>query len=1472
MASPQLSLLENSLKQQLMPIFANLSEDILDICVRDPSNLSNLQLCIDDLLELRTYTRHLAVSTADSSDSWRRDPVVVDSDDDGDLVSALLSAESQEVQITQQFPPTRRLDTDCLLTDVDSSKKKRGSSMKIREATFICPSPGNNVDTSVSLLDEVEFDNDLPRLSTPSKTKTNSPADHKVSANNATPSSRANTSTSILDAGHTAVVQQWRQNQIQSLFTSPTKARTNEAGPKSQISDITCDSQTVFQTKSKSADVCVAKIDQKPKSAVSGILSPAKLKLPGSPLKEKLPISNSHKYRFNPDSFHSSPAQVIRPSVFNPGKNATEPLTAGTSNVPHDTLTTNSVVPLTSGTSQDTTPKQIKFKKSLILPGDRLPATTATSKTPLTSTSDKQQSSVSNRLPALDTLTRASQNNGLSAETSNLNVLKSLNGKEVLHSTTNGSQKADYSNRPWLHDQSQRSSNANQVLIPSKSPQKTSSKCPWIPEPVATSNSPHPLTSNKLQGSSGPQSEISNKWPWLQTTSSTNSTQSSNSSKHQTVSQVSQNSTINSKYQTVSQVPKTSTINSKHQTVSQVPHNSTINSKYQTVSQLPKTSTINSKHQTVSQVPHNSTISSKYQTVSQVPKTSTINSKHQTVSQVPQTSTISSKHQTVSQVPQNSTINSKYQTVSQVPQSSTINSKYQAVSQVPQTSTINSKYQAVSQVPQSSTISKSLESITSLIQSTDCKKTHVTSNAPNHLLVSRPLASKSTVAQFTNCNRLLVTSKTPQNPTINKSLVPTPTVTQHNSSSVQRVSEGPHDSSLSRPPSMLRRQQSAYSTSKAEVPTTAKLSVTANIPLTSNIPSTAKIPSAAKIPSTGNTSSNTLPGSSNDNIVASASGDWRATPNIKPPSSMSKDGIQVLTDQSRITNSNTILPAASLGKAQDSKAVSASQTALSNRIPTAVPKLNDQAALPVHLKAAAPGVTKPKADLSAVTASAAVRTSTVTNPASGAKPQADPSKEIPAPKSRTKCLVEDVLALFGDADPEYVRRMVEMELLTQRPDHEIVNNLCNLLLENHTYPRVQPSATVTIVEVNNTPEIDDTDYYQEYKKNEHQAGLYYSQTEKLLMHQFMWISAQCVRQVLRWYSGYYAPTHQVLGQVMKQRKEDIKKDKGDVPYSLKLHSLHAGATINITVAPNSKERPLSVTLLKNWRKTSPPPLVGLDPFLQREVNFIKRKQQDEFEEADHQMALMLNETEYEESGQLIECGCCYGEVPFENMIQCYEGHLFCDDCLQRYAKEAVFGAGKADLMCMTEGCDASYPVTQLSKALPSSILSKYEDRVQEENLNLADLSDLVRCPHCDFAAVLDPGYSVFRCANPACEKETCRHCQEPWADHIGKTCDQVEKKDEVKLRVQFEEKMTMAKIRTCIKCKTKFTKSEGCNKMTCRCGSKMCYICRKPNIDYNHFCQHVREPGKGCDKCTACFLWSTGEVSVQPVSCGVLER
>lgn len=126
---------------------------------------------------------------------------------------------------------------------------------------------------------------------------------------------------------------------------------------------------------------------------------------------------------------------------------------------------------------------------------------------------------------------------------------------------------------------------------------------------------------------------------------------------------------------------------------------------------------------------------------------------------------------------------------------------------------------------------------------------------------------------------------------------------------------------------------------------------------------------------------------------------------------------------------------------------------------------------------------------------------------------------------------------------------------------------------------------------------------------------------------------------------------------------------------------------------------------------------------------------------------------------------------------------------------------------------------------------------------------------------------VFRCLK--CGAETCRHCEADWKDHFGLRCEEVESTDATVARRKIEEEMTKAMKRTCYKCGTGFTKSEGCNKMTCRCGALMCYICRQPiipgkkdangHVGYDHFCQHPRNPGQGCSNCKKCSLWSDAD-------------
>jgi hypothetical protein len=69
-------------------------------------------------------------------------------------------------------------------------------------------------------------------------------------------------------------------------------------------------------------------------------------------------------------------------------------------------------------------------------------------------------------------------------------------------------------------------------------------------------------------------------------------------------------------------------------------------------------------------------------------------------------------------------------------------------------------------------------------------------------------------------------------------------------------------------------------------------------------------------------------------------------------------------------------------------------------------------------------------------------------------------------------------------------------------------------------------------------------------------------------------------------------------------------------------------------------------------------------------------------------------------------------------------------------------------------------------------------------------------------------------------------------------CEEVKKEEKETVgRLTVEEAISAAKIRHCYKCNQPFVKSEGCNKITCSCGAKQCYVCRQAVSDYTHYCQ-----------------------------------
>nr|XP_013813117.1 PREDICTED: E3 ubiquitin-protein ligase RNF216 [Apteryx mantelli mantelli] len=451
----------------------------------------------------------------------------------------------------------------------------------------------------------------------------------------------------------------------------------------------------------------------------------------------------------------------------------------------------------------------------------------------------------------------------------------------------------------------------------------------------------------------------------------------------------------------------------------------------------------------------------------------------------------------------------------------------------------------------------------------------------------------------------------------------------------------------------------------------------------------------------------------------------------------------------------------------------------------------------------------------------------------------------------TALLIRETEARFPDVKKEYIEELINIKNCYD------LNVLCNFLLENPDYPkkegRVVLNPSSSLLASQDETKVSKVDYF-DFSKLAPLDQRCFIQAADLLMADFKMLSSQDIKWALHELKGHYAITRKAFSDAIKKwqelspetsgkrkrRKEmnqfsyiDFKFEQGDVKIEKRMFFLE------------NKRR--------HWRSYD---RLSLLPPVLLEQEFYEQKVKEMAEHADFLLALQMNEEQYQKDGQMIECRCCYGEFAFEELTQCADGHLFCKECLIKYAQEAVFGSGKSELSCMEGSCTCSFPTSELEKVLPENILCKYYERKAEEEVAAACADELVRCPFCNFPALLDNDVKRFSCPNPRCRKETCRKCQGLWKEHMNLTCEQLAEKDDIKYRTSIEEKMTAARIRKCHKCGTGLIKSEGCNRMSCRCGAQMCYLCRAAINGYDHFCQHPRSPGAPCQDCAKCSLWT----------------
>lgn len=211
-----------------------------------------------------------------------------------------------------------------------------------------------------------------------------------------------------------------------------------------------------------------------------------------------------------------------------------------------------------------------------------------------------------------------------------------------------------------------------------------------------------------------------------------------------------------------------------------------------------------------------------------------------------------------------------------------------------------------------------------------------------------------------------------------------------------------------------------------------------------------------------------------------------------------------------------------------------------------------------------------------------------------------------------------------------------------------------------------------------------------------------------------------------------------------------------------------------------------------------------------------------------------------DSGQVMECACCFSDdIPINKITFCsaYEPHSFCFECAATNASTQI-GLSRYALVCMdSSGCKETFSRQERARFLDEKTIEKLGRLQQQTELREADLENLESCPFCDFAAICPPIEvdKEFRCSNPECEKISCRKCRN--ITHIPLSCEEFKKENGVSERHQIEEARTKAVLRTCPKCKSAIYKDGGCNKIMCSCGGAVCDYCGKDitKEKYMHF-------------------------------------
>eukprot|EP00934_Nitzschia_sp_Nitz4_P000596 Nitzschia sp. Nitz4//scaffold22_size323478//199860//202015//NITZ4_000555-RA/size323478-snap-gene-0.516-mRNA-1//1//CDS//3329543079//596//frame0 len=459
-----------------------------------------------------------------------------------------------------------------------------------------------------------------------------------------------------------------------------------------------------------------------------------------------------------------------------------------------------------------------------------------------------------------------------------------------------------------------------------------------------------------------------------------------------------------------------------------------------------------------------------------------------------------------------------------------------------------------------------------------------------------------------------------------------------------------------------------------------------------------------------------------------------------------------------------------------------------------------------------------------------------------------------------------IFEVFPDVDSEHAQKVL-------RDCNNNVDMVLGILAERSDYPKSKRPATEQETPSGylvKRPKVQPK--YDYHSTTSFQPSpLYINEARSQLLHEFYFLSVAGARSLLVTHKFHFSIVHKFLLDALKQGSDpSAGKATPSDDYVLASYEIFKKTWASKRLTSMQRVAVGESKCLKTPRRHPVPTIT--DEILLEEVLYCRKKLEEWMDSMEEKKRRQFARKRVEQTGTGVECSCCFDRVPFDEMVACRnEGHLFCMECIENYANTAVFSNGSLGvvketgrpscelLCCDSSGCQSGFQEAHLEKALSLKVLEKYNELQFRANLEAAGIQDeICTCPKCGFQADLPENLVVFQCPMDDCRYESCRKCGK--AAHVPLRCEEVAKqKREDDGRLKVEEAISEAKIRRCPQCKASFVKSDGCNKMTCRCGTKICYICRarlSAQNPYSHFCQRPH-----CDhqNCGNCKLYSNAE-------------